>query len=209
MRFHGRLLLLILLPAMANLAHAEVYKCVGDNGRIAFSDRPCSDGQQTRIATPADGGGSRGRAYYSIDAAMMPGGRYPNTRGPIVVSRSNLENPDSVSYATAQAAGARWLADLRYDLNGAEGAVRIDVELTMYVTADKARQGFESDYADEGAGAEGVKPVEGYGGPVVRSSADGEQYLVFMHRNLRIKVAGNTNDLEPFALAYSQWLINK
>lgn len=55
-------------------AHAGIYKCTGENGQVAFSDRPCRSGAQQKIElrrtapTPAAEGGGELSAQALVGA---------------------------------------------------------------------------------------------------------------------------------------------
>jgi hypothetical protein len=45
-----------LLAAMLSAAPGDLYRCRTPDGRTAFQDRPCAQGQGARLRAPADGG---------------------------------------------------------------------------------------------------------------------------------------------------------
>ena len=87
--------ILISLILAASQAHAGVYKCTNAQGKIEYSDKPCSDGVRMRVDVPPD--------INVVPKAATP----PAERQPTGVT---LEPPSAPSTARSTREPSDWSA---------------------------------------------------------------------------------------------------
>ena len=91
-----RILILLALPALlmaSSMAHAGVYKCEMSDGRIAYSDKPCTNGRSSEMRVQSHSG-SRSTSQAG-SASTVP------------------TSDDSLDCSTSVANGQEWIESMR------------------------------------------------------------------------------------------------